>query len=109
MELQTTNNKTIKMAVGTTIRREDNGPWSAPIVQSESFADTGSSDRERGDRGDRKDRGERGSRGDKSSNTYPDLPPAAEIKSDAASGGGSEDEVIKRLMQKRAKEVKDDQ
>jgi hypothetical protein len=110
VELQATNNKVIKMAVGTTIRREDNGPWSAPIVQSESFADTGSGDRERGDRSDRSSRGDRGSRADRSSsNTYPDLPPAAEIKSDAAASGGTEEDVIKRLMQKRAKEVKDDQ
>jgi len=104
VELHTTNSKTIKMAVGTTIRREDNGPWSMPSARSETvFADTGSGDSDRGDKGEKR------SRGDKSSTTYPDLPPASEIKSDAASSGGSEDDVIKRLMQKRAKEVKDDQ
>jgi hypothetical protein len=109
VELQATNNKTVKMVVGATIRREDNGPWSPPSVRSETvFADTGSGDSERSG-SDRGGRGDRGSRSDKSSTTYPDLPPAAEIKSDAASSGSSEDDVIKRLMQKRAKEVKDDQ
>ncbi len=45
VELQATNSKAIKMAVGTTIRREDNGPWSAPSARSETvFVDTGSRD-----------------------------------------------------------------
>jgi hypothetical protein len=98
VELQATNSKTIKMAVGTTIRREDNGPWSAPSAQSETvFADTGSRERERGNKGDT------------GGSAVADTPSAAEQKSDASSSGSSEDDVIKRMMQRRAREVKDDQ
>ena len=47
VDLQGTNNKTVRMPVGTTIRREDGGPWSAPVVSSDaSFADSGSSSRD---------------------------------------------------------------
>jgi hypothetical protein len=112
VDLQGTNNKTVRMPVGTTIRREDNGPWSAPAVRSDAaIADSGSSSRDTGDRSDRSDRRsrrDRGSRGGSSGDAG--TPSAVEQPASAtSSAGGSDADVIKRLMEKRAKEVKDDQ
>jgi hypothetical protein len=121
VELQSTNNKTVKMLVGWGMRREDNGPWSEPTMSSDtSFADSGSSNRDTVDRSDRSGRNDRGSgrsdrrlyrnsRGDRSSASgMGDPGPGADQNSNGSSGG-SESDVIKRLMEKRAKEVKDGQ
>lgn len=108
VELQGTNGgKMVKMDVGTTMRREDNGPWSAPSVRSDaSLADSGGGSRERGDRGGRS---ERRSRGDRGSSTDSGATSSSDQNSGSSSSGGSQDDIIKRLMEKRAKEVKDDQ
>jgi hypothetical protein len=122
VELRATNeSKVVKMPAGTTIRREDNGPWSAPTVRSETvFADSGSSSSEednrgsreqrgsRSDRGSRADRSSRSSRGQRGAGTDTGTPSTSDQPADTSSGGSAED-VIKRLMEKRAREVKDDQ
>ena len=84
-ELQSTNGKVVKMLVGTTIRREDKGPWSAPSTRADAIlADAGTRSRdrsdgaERGDRGDRSSRNGRRSRGDRASSTGDAAPSPAE-------------------------------
>jgi hypothetical protein len=118
-ELQSTNGKAVKMLVGTTISREDNGPWSAPSARADTVADSGSRSRSResddssGERSgsDRSERrsSRRSSRGDRSSGVSDTTSATSSPSSNSSpsSGGGSEDEVIKRLMEKRAKEKGD--
>jgi hypothetical protein len=107
VELQSTNSQMVKMLVGTTIRREDKGPWSPPSTRNTPvFADSGSSrSRDRGDRSSRSGRSDRRQRGSGADGA---MPATMEQTADATPAGGSDEDVIKRLMQKRAKEVKDD-
>ncbi len=130
VELQNTNGKSIKMGMGATIRREDKGPWLPPSIRSDvMLADSGSSNRDSGrsSRSSRSDRSDssssdrsdrrlyRNSRGDRTgsgstTSMMGDPGPGAAEKSDTSSSsnsGGSESDVIKRLMERRAQQKGD--
>ena len=89
IELQSPTNKPFKMSIGAEMSRRDNGPWSLGS-RSEAIVVTTESSGAGAD-----------SAASSASNSEPKPAPP--------SGGGAEDDVVKRLMQKRAKEVKDDQ
>lgn len=116
VELQGTNgSKTVKMDIGTTIRREDNGPWSAPSVRGDaSLADSGGGSRDRdssdpSDRGGRGERRDRRSRGDRGGSSDSGATSSSDQSSGSSPSVSNQDEIIKRMMERRAKEVKDDQ
>ena len=96
VKLQSTNNQTITMPVGGEMSRRDRGPWSLGTRTDVTVTATESSDTS--------------TPGSKSSGspTNAGAAPAAEQKPDSA-GGSSADDVIKRLMEKRAKLVQDGQ
>jgi hypothetical protein len=117
VDLLSTNSKTIRMKMGTTVRRENNGPWSAPTVRSDAMlADTGSSNRDTSNRSDRSDRSSRSSsdRSDRrlysrsrnnGSNGGSDTgSPASDTKIDSSSSSNSDSDIAKKLMERRAKQ-----
>ena len=119
VDLVSTNSKTIRMQLSTTMRREDKGPWSGPTLRNDTIlADTSSgsqdsSDRSsRGDRSSKSDRSDRrlyrNSRSDRGSGMGDPGPgvSAPDAKSDN-SASSNENDIIKRLMEKRAQQTKD--
>lgn len=126
VDLLSTNSKTIRMGLSTSMRREDKGPWSGPTLRNDTvIADSGSSSsRDTSDRSDRSDRSSRGDRSDRSdrrlyrnrgggstSGGMGDPGPGTsntDSKADS-SASSNESDIVKRLMEKRAKETKDNQ
>jgi hypothetical protein len=122
VDLVSTNGKTIRMGLSTTMRREDKGPWSGPTMRDDTIlADSSSSSsRDTSDRSDRSSRSDRrlyrNSRSDRGGGSNSaagmgDAGPGAstpDSKSDN-SASSNENDIVKRLMERRAKESKDNQ
>jgi len=116
---QGTNSKTVHMPVGYTISRRDRGPWSAPAMQSNPvFADSGyrgnrESSRDGGSRDisgrDNSERRSRRSRGERGNTAGAGNATLTEPQSTSSTSNDNQEDIIKRMIERRAKEVKDDQ
>jgi hypothetical protein len=106
-----TNHSVIRLAVGFQLRREDEGPWSV-VAGSGSKSSRSSYSRSNeggGDRGfdrgnDRASYSTRNSRSSRNS-TSSYSSSSSSSSSASSSSGGNDEEILKRLMQKREQEL----
>jgi len=91
--------KEIELAVGSQLRREDEGAWQLSEARAGGYAAVSNGNGVASGRSGRSDRDRGSSSGGGSASESPGAAPAPAVAS-----GGNQDEVLKRLMERREKE-----